>query len=324
MSRVASLSVLMFHGLAREIPDYSIFSGSRTCLIRERDFEACVRWCARTRRIVSLDDVPRYLRGEADEPGVLITFDDGLASVTDLAVPILERHDATAVLFVTAGWVDSGQTPAIFRLEQELWRRPPERIDVRVADASFVAPVRTKAGARAALSALWAWCFERQIAPVGLRSESVRLDGRVWEPGVAQDREFWFPATWEAISAAASRGTLEIGAHGHTHTPWTWLSRSERDAEIGGVRGRLEGIVGRRVRACSFPHGRWDADVLGTVGQHYEWGFSTVGQTVEADSPLALPRFHVPGERPVVMEAVLRWPTVARVLRLGASALGLN
>ena len=325
MNAGAPLSVLMFHGVRKEIPDYAVFPGGRTCLIRESDFESCISWCARTHRIVSLADIPRYLRGDATEPGILITFDDGLASVTDLAVPILQRHHATAVLFVTTGWVDSGETPAIFRLERDLWETPPRRVDVRANGHEFSAAVETKAGARRAVAALWSWCFEQQIAPVSLRTESVRLDGRAWAPDPSrQDRGFWFPATWEAITSAAASGTLEIAAHGVTHTPWPWLSARERHAEIGGARERLESIVHRPVRACSYPHGRFDAETIATVREQYDWGFTTIGRPVHGATPYELPRFHVPGERPVIMDAILRWPLVARALRVGASVLNLD
>jgi len=40
MRRGAPLTVLMFHGVVKTMPHYAIFPGSRTCLIRESDFEA--------------------------------------------------------------------------------------------------------------------------------------------------------------------------------------------------------------------------------------------------------------------------------------------
>ena len=119
-SSSSGLKVLMFHGLVREMPAYAVYPGTRTCLIRQRDFDACIRWCTRTHKVITLRDLPRYLSGEASDPAVLITFDDGLASVIDLAVPVLQKYGVTAVLFVTTGWIDQQVTPALFRLERDL------------------------------------------------------------------------------------------------------------------------------------------------------------------------------------------------------------
>lgn len=323
LSAVGQLTVLMFHGVVKDMPPYAVFPGSRSCLIRERDFEACIEWCARTHRIVTLADVERYRRGEATEPGVLITFDDGLASVTDLAVPILARHHATALLFVTTGWVDGGHTPAIFILERDLWERPPEHLTITAGRKAITVKVGSRRAARPAISAVWDWCFAHRVAPVQLRSHQVSFDGRPWEPGPAnQDRHGWFPATWDALSAAAGSGVLEIGAHGATHTPFSWLSAAERRTELGEARERLESVFGTPVRACSYPHGMHDAAARAAVAEHYDWAFTSVPHPVGAEPPQELPRFQVPGQRPVWMDAIVRWPFAGRVLRKSASLLG--
>lgn len=323
--RAAPLIVLMFHGVVKDLPDSVVFPGSRTCLIRERDFEACVAWCARTHRIVTLADVDRYRRGEATEPGVLITFDDGLASVTDLAVPILARFQATAVLFVTTGWVDGKQTPPVFCLERDLWERPPIQVTLKVGAAELSVPVGSQKGAGAAIAAVWTWCFAQGIAPLRLQPEHVAFDGRPWEPDPGrQDRHVWFPATWEELANGVNAGVLEIAAHGATHTPWPWLSPAEQRVEMGDVRARLEDIFRTDVRACSYPHGMYSAAAQAAAAVHYDWAFTNVGRPVGAGSPHELPRYHVPSERPVSMDAIVRWPTIGRILRRGASVVGWN
>jgi len=317
------LTVLMFHGLVRDIPEYSVYRGSRTCLIRQRDFDSCVGWCARNRRIISQQDLPKYLRGEATEPGVLITFDDSLASVVDLAVPVLQKHGATALVFVTTGWVEGKVTPLIFHLERDLWDSPPQRLDVRLGDAEYSVAINGRAGVRAAIAGLWNRCFAARVAPLLLRAEWIRFDGRPWEPDPArQERHVWFPATWSELSQAARDGVLEIGAHGDTHTPWSWLSDDGRRREIAEPRERLRAMIGAEVRACSYPHGMYNDAARGAARQHYEFAFTNVGRPLRDDPADLLPRFHVPGERPVLMDAILKYPLAGRVLRKAALMAG--
>lgn len=316
----SSLTVLMFHGVVKEMPPYAVFRDSRTCLMRERDFDACIRWCTRHRKPVTLKDLPLYVRGQATSPGVLITFDDGLSSVIDLAVPVLRKHGATAVLFVTTGWIDSQETPAVFRLERDLWEAPPKTLTVQMSGYDFIAPVGKRSAVSAALSSLWACCFARRIAPLSLSPESIRFDDRVWcpEPN-AQDRDGWFPARWDDIANAARAGVLELGAHGVSHKPWSWLSAKERRREIGEPRERLQGLVGTGVSACAYPHGLYDEMARLEVRNHYAWAFTTQGRKVGHDPEDLLPRFHVPSERPVLMDLVVRWPLAGRLLRKAAS-----
>jgi len=318
--RNSSLTVLMFHGVVKEMPPYAVFRDSRTCLMRERDFEACIRWCTSQRKPVTLNDLPLYVRGQATDPGVLITFDDGLSSVIDLAVPILRKHGATAVLFVTTGWIDSQETPAVFRLERDLWEKPPKRLTVRMPGHDFTAPVGNRSGVPGALSSLWAFCFARRIPPLSLTRESVRFDDRVWSPEPnAQDRDGWFPARWEDIARAARAGVLELGAHGVSHKPWSWLSPEERRREIGEPRERLQELVGTAATACAYPHGLYDDRARVEVRNNYAWAFTTQGRRIERDPDDLLPRFHVPSERPVLMDLIVGWPFAGRVLRRTAS-----
>ncbi len=173
---------------------------------------------------------------------------------------------------------------------------------------------------------MWDWCFAQRLAPVQLQHEQVLFDGRPWQPDPAdEDRHFWFPATWAELAAGASAGVLEIGAHGATHTPWSWLSAADRRRELGEVRERLEGEFGAEVRACSYPHGMMDEAARAGAAEYYSWAFTSLPAAVHGGaSAHALPRFNVPGERPLWMRGVVQWPLAGRVVRKGASFLGLN
>jgi peptidoglycan/xylan/chitin deacetylase (PgdA/CDA1 family) len=321
--RGAPLNVLMFHGVTDELPAYAVYAGTRTCIIRASDFQRCIAWCRRTHRIVRLADVPAYLRGDANEPGVLITFDDGLASVIDLAVPVLRTYGVTAALFVTTGWIDSAATPAIFRLERDLWEQLPDTLTVCIpGGAEFAAKVATRDRVGAALAGLWAFCFQHRVAPLSLAADWVRFDQRRWQPDPAgEDRHWWFPARWDEIAGAVQDGVLEIGAHGATHTPWSWLSDEGRRREIAEPRERLQPLMGETLPACAYPHGMHDDDARAAAADSYACAFTTQGGVATGQPASALPRFHVPSERPVSMNLILRYPLAGRIVRKGLAQL---
>ncbi|HYP58354.1 MAG TPA: polysaccharide deacetylase family protein [Beijerinckia sp.] len=67
----------------------------------ENDFRAQMEWLSRSAKIVSL---PQLLEDSFDDPfQVSITFDDGYASLRDLALPVLQDCGAVATVFINAG-----------------------------------------------------------------------------------------------------------------------------------------------------------------------------------------------------------------------------
>ncbi len=70
-------------------------------------FEEQMRWLAEHKLAVSLDDVERFVRGEARLPdgAVLVTMDDGFSSVLNIAAPIMQRHRIPSVAYVTTSFM---------------------------------------------------------------------------------------------------------------------------------------------------------------------------------------------------------------------------
>jgi peptidoglycan/xylan/chitin deacetylase (PgdA/CDA1 family) len=317
-SNGAELNVLMFHGLRRSVPEYSVYAGTSTYLMLDEDFETCVNWCRRNARIVSLADLPRYLTGEATEPGILITFDDGLRSVTDLACPILAKYEASAVVFVTTGWVDGGVEPAVFRVERDLWHTTPAVFSVSRGGLKFTAQVGGRARIAAVLHELWRFCFRHRLAPLSLRPEEFAFDGQPWEPvRDLDDPEGWTPSSWDALRAGVRQGVLEVGSHGVTHIPWTWLTDEQLRNEAEMSLDRLRQQLGVEPNSFSYPHGLASPATRSVAQQVFRWSFTSQARSVRAGRAFAdlLPRFHIPSERPVRVASEVRHPLFERVRR---------
>jgi peptidoglycan/xylan/chitin deacetylase (PgdA/CDA1 family) len=71
------------------------------------DFEAQMKWLAEQRLAVSLEDIERFVRGEAPlkDGAVLVTMDDGFSSWLHIAAPILKKYRVPAVAYVTTSFV---------------------------------------------------------------------------------------------------------------------------------------------------------------------------------------------------------------------------
>jgi len=311
----------MFHGLCRRVPDYALYMGGRTCLLSVADFENVVRWCAERYDFVRIADLDQIASGEwQGRPPLLLTFDDALASVIDLAVPVLREHGASAAVFVTTEWTASNRTPHIFALERIAFERLPVQLSVRVGDRVIALPIRSLHEGQRSFAKLWKELFRLRVPPHALRREDIFFDGEEWDGSSgAPGREFWHPATWEELRKGALEGIIEIGSHMLSHRPLSWLSPEEQSRELRDSADLLERTLGTRIMACAYPHGAFDDHVEAVARDTYRWAFTTRrGRLDHRTQNTAVPRYHVPGEAPELVLRELEYGRLARwAARLG-------
>jgi hypothetical protein len=316
---LSGIPVIMFHGLCRKLPAYAVFSGSRTCILVENDFCNVVEWISSHFQVICLEDLDGNFRfKEWKRPPILLTFDDGLASVIDLALPILRAYRISAVMFVTTDWIDSGRTPDIFLLEKIIWESIPLSLAVQVRDRKCELQINSKRDVGKALTRLWKFLFKIRFPPLKLDAQNIRINGKAWEGNRQEDRHFWFPASWGEIRSAAQDGVLEIGSHMISHVPLQWLTEKEKLMQMKGSQEILSRMVGLPVTACSYPHGIIDEKTIQLSVGVYKWGFtSDPGLINENTRRNKAPRYHVPGEVPLSVMDTINWGhTISRIKRV--------
>jgi peptidoglycan/xylan/chitin deacetylase (PgdA/CDA1 family) len=74
-------------------------------------FEEQMAFLSEHRRAVSLEDLERFVRGDADlaDGSVLVTIDDGCQSTLEVALPILEKYGIPSVAFVSTSLIGLGR-----------------------------------------------------------------------------------------------------------------------------------------------------------------------------------------------------------------------
>jgi len=72
------------------------------------EFDRQMAWLAESGRVVDLDTAVAYLADppEVDVNPVVVTFDDGTSDLAELALPILDRHQVPATVYVATRHVD--------------------------------------------------------------------------------------------------------------------------------------------------------------------------------------------------------------------------
>lgn len=158
-----------------------------------------------------------------------VTFDDGYCDNLEHALPLLEKYDVPATIFVTTGFMQGTHEP----VEKTLWRT---LLASGHADSYERYSPLCKHGSYRARRA--------RIARIAKRFEA--------ELPAVSSGDYMSP---EQVARISRHPLIEIGAHTHTHPLLTKLDPVTLFEEIKTSKHTLEGVTGKKVRLFSYPYG---------------------------------------------------------------------
>jgi peptidoglycan/xylan/chitin deacetylase (PgdA/CDA1 family) len=95
----------------------------------------------------------------------------------------------------------------------------------------------------------------------------------------------------DELPLLASGEQLDVGAHGMTHTPLTYLELESQRQEISQCARLLEAVLGRRPMGFAYPHGDHDQSTRQTV---VDSGYAFACTTQPGLVRRSTPRFQLP------------------------------
>jgi peptidoglycan/xylan/chitin deacetylase (PgdA/CDA1 family) len=244
---------------------------------------------------VSRDRLLSTIQGNGDLPeaACLITFDDGLRSQYELALPVLERLGIPGVFFVPGRPLAEGKAlyvHKVHRLREELG----DAALASLADAHGV----TEAAAREQ------YAYDTPEAARVKYALNMRLPLAERDDAVAELFASVAPSEAEFCAELyMSRGEVReleqrhgaVGAHSYAHEPLALLAPERLRGDLEASAQTLEDVTGSRPRAVSYPHGSRDA-VTHAVAEAAEAAGFRAGFTMERalnatlEQPLLLAR----------------------------------
>jgi len=254
------LRSVLFHDISeRESP----FTKGLGITITPDSFGAVLRFLIRNYNPVGLEDVLAASNGAAlpDRP-VLVTFDDGYASVCDFAVPLCRKFGVPAISFINASCIDNRQLAL-------------DNLVCYVANVlgmgTINAAVRCVDGIEHSELRSLNDVFTRFLPSISLSARSVFRDALVRFAGICESDLARGAGLY--VSSQQLRGLaafdFEIGNHTYTHVNCRRLAGEDLSQEIDRNKTVLEAISGRRVRSFSVPYGS-SVDLTREVGAHLE------------------------------------------------------
>jgi peptidoglycan/xylan/chitin deacetylase (PgdA/CDA1 family) len=206
---------------------------------------------------------------------IAITFDDGYADNITNALPVLERHDMPATIFVVAGTIGRRREywwDALTRALLAGAPRSPELL-LHLPDGMRRFQLDTAALADAVENTEWRPDAvdpqtPRQRLFLDLWAILVRLAPAAQDEAIDQILAWAgcndavpagsLPATEEEIVALGRHPLVRIGSHTQDHVSLIDLPADEQQRQIEQGHRRLESLLDRRIDRFSYPFGRFD------------------------------------------------------------------
>jgi len=287
-----SLRCVLFHHIAET---ESVFTKGLGGTITRESFEATLRFLTKHYTPVSLEDVLASFDGRALPPRpVLVTFDDGYASVSEVGAPLCLKFGVPAVVFVNASGLDNRQLVLdnLICYVANVFGLDTINIAIQNVESSEDCEVRSLAEVfgrflpHISLSSRKA--FRKKLLELIQRRESELASEAGLYLSSKQLRDL---ATFKC----------EIGNHTYTHVNCRSLAAGEFAEEIDRNRTTLELVSGKKVRSFSVPYGSF-ADLTPELVTHlqqsgYEAAFLAGARANSPHSPWSrLDRVSIKGE----------------------------
>jgi peptidoglycan/xylan/chitin deacetylase (PgdA/CDA1 family) len=184
-------------------------------------------------------------RGQLKANSIAVTFDDGYLDVLENAIPILERYEVPATIFIVTGnfgkpfWWD--RLADLIVHSQKL----PESIRLGSED------LPTGGGSRARL--LKKIYPTVRAMPPQQRDEELTELAQVIGHSAGLENERAMDVS--ELRSLARHPLITLGAHTVTHSQLASLSIAEQEKEIASSVRDLEEVIGQAVNTFSYPFG---------------------------------------------------------------------
>lgn len=240
------VSVLMYHGLVREplpVRDW--------CFLPVARFEEQMEYLKRHFEVVHLEEAFTPGRAAAGRPLACVTFDDGFASVKELALPVLERLSVPAAVYLVTDLLGSTDTVWFARLHQAICET--RATEARLGERRFplegeAARIEASAGLQVALKRLDKAAFERAFEDVltqlGFGGERRAMP---WDA--------FRILTADEVRSMSRSGLVRFGGHTAGHQILTRTTREDARREIERSVQAVAALVDRPSRTFAYPNG---------------------------------------------------------------------
>lgn len=260
------------------------------------NFEEQIRYLKAHVPILRFEE--NWTKGSGD--GVVITFDDGYADNYEYMLPVLEKYQVPATIFVSTGYVGTGREYWWDEIARILTRNVdyPEWFELKDSLYQYRWDTRSlEARQEMTRSLHWMLKMDPDIERANLWLGQLRD----WAGIGPEGRKENLPVdSWQLQRLSCSQ-YITIGAHTVNHRSLGVQTKAGQEYEIGASICFLEKKLGKQIDAFSYPFGsavHFNPDTFEACRQNGIKKAATTmkGVWTETVHPYAIPRVEAPDE----------------------------
>ncbi len=240
------------------------------------DFDQQVRFVKKNFDVIGLGDLDDLLVHRRRHRAIMLTFDDGYLDNYELAYPVLRAHNATAVFFVTTGFLDQRNLAWWDEIAWMVNRTSRAAMEPGcwLEESLSLVPANRQATIGRLLKTYKSLPVERTAPFLDFVADETG-SGRC-PASVASGT--WM--TWDQVREM-SAGGMNIGSHTVTHPVLSRVGDEQLRHELRESKARLETELAIPIESISYPVGQPDSfnascwQVAEELG--YRWAFSYYG-----------------------------------------------
>lgn len=189
--------------------------------------------------------------GRVPKHAVCVTFDDGYADFSDLALPLLKENGVPATLFVTTGFVNGDLWLWPDQIKYIIEKRSKEKINTSIFFGD--SDVETDISNHELWKLIANKCIEVSNSDKISLINALAKDLDVSLP--KEPPKEYRPLTWEYLRNMDHDG-ISIGSHSYSHPIMTKLSGEDLRYELEASRDMIISNLGKKPVAFCYPNGQ--------------------------------------------------------------------
>lgn len=245
-----NIRILYYHRIEKLSEDYNMLA------VSPENFDAQMQYICSHYDILNLSDSYDVWDKQGTGDGVIITFDDGYYDLLYNALPVLERYQIPATMFITTGHIGTEEEFWHDNLHRALFEGKEYKEYFTLEDDIYGGTwatdcLQSKVETYAILRKLF------QMAPCEKRAEYERQLLK-WAGITEKGRKNRRTLEESELLTLAQSPYVTIGAHCVSHPSLRWLCREQQRMEILESKSALERMTGKEIKLFSYPFGSRD------------------------------------------------------------------
>jgi len=282
-------TVLCYH---RVLPDDKIElddSPNAELIMPLSKFIEQMKFLSETQQVVSMDGLVSHLESDSDSFVVAVTFDDGYKDNLDCALPILEKYNIPATVYITTRFPEGDS----WMWWYEIWDylKKNDNLEFTYKEKFYKYITNTIEQKEYCFNSLRGLILKLEYSDQKKFVETLTKD-----PNRKQ-----YPVLclgWDEIKQLGQSSVVTVGAHTHTHTNLKILTDNDVCLELDKSKSILEKELNCSVEHCAYPFG-----TCNEVGQRefklaakvdFKTAVTTYPEKIDQVSLYSIPRLGVP------------------------------